>query len=82
MYEVLSKLSFICAFADDCLYIKCENRKITLLVLVYVDNIAVAGPDGYQIISFKNTLSKNFEITDLGELKFMLSILVTHDQAN
>jgi len=82
LHEVLSKLGFIYAFADDCLYLKHENGKITLLVLVYVDNIAVAGPDGYWIISFKNTLSKDFEITDLGKLKFILGILVTYDRAN
>jgi len=82
LHKVLSKLGFIHAFADDCLYIKCENGKITLFVLVYVDNMAVAGPDGYQIILFKNALNKDFEITDLGKLKFMLDILVTHDCTN
>jgi len=82
LHEVLSKLGFIRAFADDCLYLKCENRKITLLVLVYVDDMAVAGPDGYRIISFKNALSEDFEITDLGELKFILGILVTRNRAN
>ena len=82
LHEVLSKLGFIHAFADDCLYLKHENGKITLLVLVYVDDMAVAGPDGYRIISFKNALSKDFEITDLGELKFILGILVTCDRAN
>ena len=82
MYEVLSKLGFICTFANDCLYLKHENEKITLLVLVYVNDMAVAGPNGYQIISFKNTLSKDFEITDLGKLKFILSILITCDHTN
>jgi len=82
LHEVLSKLGFIRAFTDDCLYIKHENGKITLLVLVYVDDMVVAGPNGYWIISFKNVFSEDFEITDLGELKFMLGILVTHDHAN
>ena len=44
--------------------------------------MAVAGPDSYQIISFKNALSKDFEITDLGKLKFILGILITCDHAN
>jgi len=82
LHEVLSKLDFICAFADDCLYLKHKNRKFTLLVLVYVDDMAVASPDGYQIISFKNVLSEDFEITDLGKLKFILGILVTRNRAN
>ena len=44
--------------------------------------MAVAGPDSYQIISFKNALSKDFEITDLDKLKFILGILITCDHAN
>ena len=44
LHEVLLKLGFI---HDDYLYLKCENGKITLLVLVYVDDMAVAGLDGY-----------------------------------
>jgi len=79
LHKVLSKLGFI---HDDYLYLKCENGKITLLILVYVDNMAVAGLDGYRIISFKNALSEDFEITDLGELKFILGILVTRNHAN
>ena len=82
LHEVLSKLGFICAFADDCLYIKYENGKITLFVLVYINNMAVAGPNGYWIILFKNALNKDFEITDLSKLKFMLGILVTYDHTN
>ena len=73
------KFGFICAFADDCLYIKRHEGNITLLILVYVDDIAIAGPDGYYIISFKSFLGKDFEITNLGELKHMLGVLVTRD---
>ena len=79
LHEVLIKFGFICAFADDCLYIKRHEGNITLLILVYVDDIAIAGPDGYYIISFKSFLGKDFEITNLGELKHMLGVLVTRD---
>jgi len=34
-----------------------------------------------RFFSFKAALDKDFKITDLGELKFMLSILITHDCA-
>jgi len=76
---MLTNLKFICAFADNCLYIKREKGVIVLLVLVYVDDIAVISPNSIQIISFKSALAKNFEIMDLGKLKFMLGILITHD---
>jgi len=34
------------------------------------------------IVSFKELLGNDFEITDLGELKFMLGILITRDRHN
>ena len=82
LHDVLSNLGFVCSFSDDCLYIKKKREKIVLLVLVYVDNIVVSGPNGYYIISFKELLGNDFEITDLGKLKFMLGILITRDQCN
>jgi len=44
--------------------------------------MAVVGPDGYCIVSFKAFLSKDFEITDLGKLKHMLGVLVMRDHPN
>ena len=79
MHEVLIKFGFIRAFADDCLYIKCYEERIVLLILVYVDDMAVVGPDGCHIVSFKSFLGNNFEITDLDKLKHMLEVLVTRD---
>jgi len=79
LYDVLSNLSLVRSFANNCLYIKKEKGKIVLLVLVYVDNMAVSGPNGHYIISFKELLGNDFEITDLGKLKFMLGILITQD---
>ena len=43
---------------------------------IYINNMAITGPQSL-IISFKNTLNKDFKITDLGELKYILSIIVT-----
>jgi len=81
LHEVLIKFGFIRMFADDCLYIKHHEGNITLLILVYVDDIAIAEPDGCHIISFKSFLGEDFEITDLGELKHMLGVLVTRDRS-
>ena len=82
LYDILSNLSLIRLFADNCLYIKKEKGKIVLLVLVYVDDMAVSGPNGHYIVSFKELLGNSFEITDLGKLKFMLGILIIRDQHN
>jgi len=80
LHEVLTNFGFTQAFSDDCLYIKHHKDQIVLLVLVYVDDMAIAGPDGIHLVSLKSFLSKDFEITDLGELKHILGILVSRDR--
>lgn len=76
LHEVLTKISLNHAFSDDCLYITKEKSKI---ILMYFNNIAVATLRSMHVVSFKTVLSNNFDIADLGELKSMLGILVTHN---
>jgi len=79
LHEVLIKFGFTYIFADNCLYIKHHEGKIILLILVYIDNMTIAGPNRYHIISFKLFLNEGFKITDLDELKYMLGVLVIKD---
>jgi hypothetical protein len=72
--EVLVKLGFEKTRSDDCLYILHEKGDIVLIILVYVDDMAVTGPRFDRIITFKHNLGNQFEITDLGELKYILGI--------
>ena len=53
-----------------------KKEKIVLIILVYVNNMAVAAPENIHITSFKMVLCNDFDITNLGELKFMLEILI------
>ena len=78
----MTKLGFTCVMANDCLYVLWEYNKIVLMVLIYVDDMAIAGKGIPGVVPFKQNLSKDFEIPDLGELKFILSILVTRDRSN
>jgi len=57
-------------------YISRRKRQIVLIILVYVNDMAVATPKNIYITSFKIVLHNDFDITNLGELKFMLEILV------
>jgi len=76
------KLGFKYTLTNDCLYIKKENRIITLIILVYVNNIVIVSPQSLEIIFFKNALNKDFKITDLGEIKYILGIIVIWDCIN
>ena len=82
LHQVMTKLSFTHAIADDCLYILWEHGKIILMVLIYVDDMVIARKEIPGIILFKQNLSKDFEITDLGEMKFILGIQITRDRSN
>ena len=44
--------------------------------------MVIADLQSLKIISFKNALNEDFKITDLGELKYILNIMVTWDCAN
>ena len=82
LHKVLMKLGFKCILTNNCLYIKKENGRIALIVLVYINNMAITGLQRLKIISFKNALNKNFEITNLSKLKYMFGIIVTQNCAN
>jgi len=78
--NILTKLKFMYLFADDYLYIK-QNGNI-ILVLVYVNDMIVSNLNSYHIISSKTLLDKDFELTDLGKLKYVLDILITWSYTN
>ena len=50
-----------------------------VLVLVYVNDMVVAGADVCDVKWFKTELGKVFQLSDLGELKHILGIQVHHD---
>ena len=79
LYKVLIGLGFVWAFANDCLYMLCQNNKILLINLVYINDITILGPNSYKIISLKNNLTDHFEITNISNLRYILGLQVTYD---
>jgi hypothetical protein len=49
-------------------FYKHSKQKITILS-IYVDNIIITGDDKAEIARLKGSLSKAFEVKDLGRLK-------------
>jgi hypothetical protein len=59
--------------ADHTLFYKHSGLKVTMLA-VYVDDIIITGDDETEIKSLKKNLSKQFEVKDLGPLRYFLGI--------
>ena len=76
---MLIKLRFIQTQSDDCLYLYCSAGEIVLIVLVYVNDMAIASRNGCKIISFKKDLSSHFDIMDLGEICYILELQISHN---
>uniref|UniRef100_A0A2N9F095 Reverse transcriptase Ty1/copia-type domain-containing protein n=1 Tax=Fagus sylvatica TaxID=28930 RepID=A0A2N9F095_FAGSY len=72
---VLLDAGFTQSQADHSLFTLVSTSSITI-VLVYVDDILVAGNDLSQIETFKHALSTNFKTKDLGPLKYFLGLEV------
>ncbi|KAJ7982285.1 Retrovirus-related Pol polyprotein from transposon TNT 1-94 [Quillaja saponaria] len=55
--------------ADHTMFIKHCNGKITILI-VYIDDIVVIGDNPEEVSRLKNHLAREFEIKDLGTLRY------------
>lgn len=65
---------------DHTLFIKhSQDGKLTLL-LVYIDDIIIAGDDELEKQTLRERLAAQFEMKDLGKLKYFLGIEVTYSR--
>jgi hypothetical protein len=63
---------------DHTVFYKHSGRKIVVLV-VYVDDIIITGDDEVEIKCLKGKLSREFEVKDLGQLKYFLGIEIARN---
>ena len=63
---------------DHTVFYKHSRRKITVLA-VYVDDIIISGDDEMEIKCLKGNLSREFEVKDLGQLKYFLGIEIARN---
>jgi hypothetical protein len=61
--------------SDHTLFIKRKNERVTLLI-IYVDDMIITGDDTDKIKRLQECLSTEFEMKDLGGLKYFLGIEV------
>ncbi len=73
--EFVESMGFKLCVSDHCLYVRWNGRDVMLLVL-YVDNIVVAGSDLAEVEMVKADFKKRFEMKDLGELCHYLGMTI------
>lgn len=73
----LIELGFIGSKSDSSLFIF-KSRTVTILALVYVDDIIFNGSSSAAITSLIQSLAMVFPVKDLVDLSFFLGISVTH----
>jgi hypothetical protein len=67
--------------ADHCCYVKSFDNSYIILLL-YVDDMLIAGSSIEEINNLKKQLSKQFAMKDLGPAKQILGMRITRDRAN
>src|SRR5271170_2157100 len=65
--------------ADHSLYIQRDGEDF-IIVLLYVDDLALASNSREKLDKFKRSLMEEFEMKDLGELSWFLGMRVTRDR--
>ena len=64
---------------EPTVYIKEKDGKI-LIVVLYVDDVIFTGNDIYLIENFKSVMKDEFEMTDMGLLRYFLGIEVDQNE--
>jgi hypothetical protein len=67
--------------ADHCYYVK-SFKNSYIILLLYVDDMLIAGANMEEINKLKNQLSKQFAMKDLGATKQILGMRIIRDRAN
>lgn len=76
----MKKIRFKQSDADHTLFVKGGGQKVTTLIL-YVDDMVINGNDPEEISNLQKVLATEFELKELGHLKYFLGIEVSRSKA-
>lgn len=80
MHEAMVKFGFTRVSVKHSIYSQTREEG-RCLIAVHVDDFCIAADSKSEMASFKEELASEFEITDLGEVKWILGISVTRDRS-
>jgi Reverse transcriptase (RNA-dependent DNA polymerase) len=66
--------------ADLCVYFKRLANEIFLILLLYVDDMLIAGQDAQMIDMLKKEMSKSFDMKDMGQARQILGMQIICDR--
>jgi len=73
----LKSIGFVQLYSDPCVYI---NEAMNVIIAMWVDDLIIFGKDIASILDLKAQLNAEYEMKDLGELKYFLGIQVHRDR--
>jgi Reverse transcriptase (RNA-dependent DNA polymerase) len=77
--QAMKKYGFKQGDSDHTLFLKRHNGKITVLI-IYVDDMIITGDDVIEIAKLEEQLAQEFEMKNLGGLKYFLGIEVARSK--
>ncbi|CAH9105932.1 unnamed protein product, partial [Cuscuta epithymum] len=78
--KTVKKRGYTQAQSDHTLFYKHSAEGKVAVLIVYVDDIVLTGDDQGELAALKNFLAQQFEIKDLGNLKYFLGMEVARSQ--
>eukprot|EP00171_Calliarthron_tuberculosum_P022843 IDg22843t1 len=78
---LLEDLNFTCCPHEPCLYYKHDGKSIAMLVL-YVDDLLIAGDNRSQLDSIKLEFSRRFKMKNLGVASEFLGIKISRNRSD
>ena len=78
----MSEQGYTRCHSDHCVYLKKQNDGSYIILLLYVDDMLVAGSNMQEINVLKRKLANSFAMKDLGAAKQILGMRITRDRKN
>ena len=76
--DFLKSVGFTQTYSDPCVYI---NKETGIILAMWVDDFIIFGQSMDSISNLKELLQQEFEMKDLGDLKYFLGIQVNRDRS-